>query len=555
MDPSDPTCNYAFQTLTALKTQPGKTVLVVGNEITTAKQMHTKVSNVANLLKWNKIAAGDRILITITPSADLYAAIVAVLALGGTIVIPNAGQGLMMTDACIAAAKPNMWLWKEGSRYSYMKYIMPSLNSIQRKLPVGDLSSPTELLEPSSVVPTPYALITFTTGTTGVPKLVVREHRFLLCQTKSLSLFYEIAVKREVKLEESDAVVCTNLAVFPLHFLTVGATTIFSSIKDCAPAKLLQTLKTHKATAITGSPAFVDKMVAQAEKAKTLLPVLYTCAGGAPIYRSKVRATSAVTPGKKFCVLYGCTEAEPISFIFAEEKMALEASRPRGHCVGKPVFDGTARVIKILEEPRTEPVDIAKDLELPPGETGEIIVSGWHVNTGQVDPKRLITDIDGSVWLKVEDGGYMDSEGRIWLMGRVKWRVERGGKTYWPTDVEQKVLDRCSLITFAVYMSHNDQAWLFLEAPHGLPSTEKAGLVAFLSREGVPVDVMEVKKSIPKDHRHNSKPNTAALFRTPRANSPSQILQLLLKANPMTAILVIIIQLLLIFLVAAFILL
>ena len=56
-----------------------------------------------------------------------------------------------------------------------------------------------------------------------------------------------------------------------------------------------------------------------------------------------------------------------------------------------------------------------------------------------MDPKRLITDLDGSLWLRVEDGGYMDSEGRIWLMGRVKWRVERGGKTFWSTDVEQKV--------------------------------------------------------------------------------------------------------------------
>lgn len=37
-----------------------------------------------------------------------------------------------------------------------------------------------------------------------------------------------------------------------------------------------------------------------------------------------------------------------------------------------------------LPEPPADPVDIAKDLELPIGETGEIVVSGWHVNTGQV---------------------------------------------------------------------------------------------------------------------------------------------------------------------------
>ena len=57
----------------------------------------------------------------------------------------------------------------------------------------------------------------------------------------------------------------------------------------------------------------------------------------------------------------------------------------------------------------------------------------------QVDPKRLLTDLVGDPWLRIEDAGYMDSDGRLWLVGRVKWRVERDGKTYWSTVVEQKV--------------------------------------------------------------------------------------------------------------------
>ena len=39
---------------------------------------------------------------------------------------------------------------------------------------------------------------------------------------------------------------------------------------------------------------------------------------------------------------------EPISCIFAKEKMELEASQPDGLCVGPPVFKGSAKVIKIL---------------------------------------------------------------------------------------------------------------------------------------------------------------------------------------------------------------
>ena len=42
--------------------------------------------------------------------------------------------------------------------------------------------------------------------------------------------------------------------------------------------------------------------------------------------------------------------------------------------------------------------------------------------------------------------------------------------------VSLQVLDRCSLITFAAYLLHNNEAWLFLEAPNGLPDKEKAGI-------------------------------------------------------------------------------
>ena len=46
-------------------------------------------------------------------------------------------------------------------------------------------------------------------------------------------------------------------------------------------------------------------------------------------------------------LLYGSTEAEPISTVSAEEKMELEGTQCVGHCVGRPVFKGSVKVIKI----------------------------------------------------------------------------------------------------------------------------------------------------------------------------------------------------------------
>ena len=54
-------------------------------------------------------------------------------------------------------------------------------------------------------------------------------------------------------------------------------------------------------------------------------------------------------PGGEVIVLYGSTEAEPISAIWADEKLQLEGEKSEGLCVGKPVFDNSTKVIQLLK--------------------------------------------------------------------------------------------------------------------------------------------------------------------------------------------------------------
>ncbi len=106
-----------------------------------------------------------------------------------------------------------------------MQYLLPSLCSTPLHMELGDLSLPRtasqELIRPSEVETVAHALVTFTTGSTGMPKLLLRKHMFLLNQTRSLSVAYDMVIKKEMGMEEEEAVYCTNLAVVPLHFLKV----------------------------------------------------------------------------------------------------------------------------------------------------------------------------------------------------------------------------------------------------------------------------------------------------------------------------------------------
>lgn len=76
------------------------------------------------------------------------------------------------------------------------------------------------LMEPSDVVEVENALITFTTGSTGMPKLLLRKHEFIMNQSKALSITFNSIIASK----EEDCTFMTNLNVFGLHFLMVSST-------------------------------------------------------------------------------------------------------------------------------------------------------------------------------------------------------------------------------------------------------------------------------------------------------------------------------------------
>ena len=108
-------------------------------------------------------------------------------------------------------------------------------------------------------------------------------------------------------------------------------------------------MKKYSATVLGGSPAFAHKLATYVIKENTTLPIKLALVGGAPVYRGMFRILTSVTPDKKAFVLYGSTEAEPISAISAEEKLRVEAEKPDGMCVGRPAFDRSAKIIQILK--------------------------------------------------------------------------------------------------------------------------------------------------------------------------------------------------------------
>jgi len=125
---------------------------------------------------------------------------------------------------------------------------------------------------------------------------------------------------------------------------------IHSNIRSFDCDKLLEDLCTYKSnsTVILGSPYFLNKIAIHCNQTKQPLLADYVVIGGAPTYRKVMRNFKGLVPSDCCFTVYGCTEIEPISYVSAKERLAVEDTGSNGHCVGRPAFKDSVKVIRIL---------------------------------------------------------------------------------------------------------------------------------------------------------------------------------------------------------------
>ncbi|MBK8233529.1 MAG: AMP-binding protein [Candidatus Eisenbacteria bacterium] len=487
-----------------------------------------RVAAVAAGLAARGVAPGDRVLLFVPMSLDLYVALLGVLHLGAQAVFVDAWAGRARIDAAIAAAAPRAWI--AIPRAQLLRLQSPAVRAIPISILAGGLWPLARLERPAArrpaavVDPASAALVTFTTGSTGKPKAAARSHRFLWAQHRALAA--------HLALREDDIDMAT-LPVFVLNNLALGVTSVIADFDprrpaDIDPVSILAQIREERVSTLVASPAFCAKLVEHSMAAGGTLPLRRLFTGGAPVLPPLLRGLVATMPeGAE--VLYGSTEAEPISGI--DVQAMLEAITPGGGaapttglCVGAPVPEIALKIVRADDGPIELDASGWRPRELPVGETGEIVVSGAHVLPGYLDDPEADrankVRHGAQISHRTGDAGYLDLDGRLWLMGRVKRRVCQVGVDWWPLPAELRAFTLPS-VTHAAYLSlpGSDRALLCIEGP---TPEEHANLENELRQRLAPwpLDQLIVLETIPRDPRHHSKTDhdalVALLTKTPR---------------------------------------
>jgi len=360
---------------------------------------------------------GQAVLVFQPVSIELYEFLLSAFHAGLQVMLADPSAGRKFLTLCCQRMKPGAFFgsWKAQC----LRLTVPGM----RRIPISICSSgwfpaarpwstdgeTAPVVEMDDEEP---ALVTFTSGSTGLPKAAVRTHGFLLAQHRALS--------KSLDFQDAEVDLIT-LPVFVLANLASGLTSVLAATDLAKPgspdtaAILAQCGKFH-VTRCAASPAFFEGLL------KDKCPrfeKLYT--GGAPVFPDLLRRLQTALPDAEIHSVYGSTEAEPIAHFPAQDATPLTDSITRrggGLCSGEPVPEIDLRIIR----DRWGTPLTADDLDsLRVGQAGEIIVRGEHVLRGYLDglgdEETKIHD-GGQVWHRTGDAGWLDASGRVWLLGR-----------------------------------------------------------------------------------------------------------------------------------------
>jgi acyl-CoA synthetase (AMP-forming)/AMP-acid ligase II len=442
-------------------------------------RLHARAGFLADAWARRGIGPGDRVLIAMGVTPDLYAALAALWRLGAVAVLPEPAMGLKGVKTALAAAEVKAWIGAGVLRL--LPLLVPRLLSVTRlSLGAGAVSAP-----PSPDWPDDHpALMSFTSGSTGRAKAILRSHAFLGAQNRAVGPLLA-SDRPEVDL--------VAFPVFVLANLGSGVTSVLPNWPlrrpDRADPKAIRAhIARHGVTRLLLPPVLAEAL------ADAPLPASVTTVftGGGPVFPDVVERLIAHNPALRVMAVYGSTEAEPIAEL--EVSALSPADRARidggeGLLAGPPV---SAVRVRIVDD--------------------EILVAGEHVVETYVDPAdnaaTKTRDAEGTIWHRTGDGGRFDAAGRLWLLGRTQGRIEG----LWPFAIEVAARSWPG-VRRAALCPLDGKACLAIEGDTARLADWQAAAAA------LGVATVVALTSIPLDRRHRSKVDYARLATVVRASA------------------------------------
>jgi long-chain acyl-CoA synthetase len=466
---------YHRQLLPAVERFATKTAMIDGPYSATYEQHFERVCRLANALGSELgVKRDDRVGILALNSHAFVELYQACFMGGGVInglnirlapkelefILQDSGSKVVLTDSFFAGVieqiRPNLpdlekvVLIGEGDAAHDVRY--------EELLSAGSSDIPPETEESDPVI------LNYTGGTTGLPKGVLLDQRAGTLHNYRVFLAIEID-KDEIYLNQTP--MFHGASVFSvLGTATIGGTLV--SIPAFDPKVVMDAIETHQVSGTTMVPTMIGMMLQHPDFDPNRLASLKLLAYGAsPMPEALLNKVMELLPQVDLYQAYGMTEATAVTTVLT----------PEDHKRGGALLRSAGRAVPGIQLTIQDP----DGKTLPAGEIGEVcMTSGSYLREYWKRPKETAETFRGG-WYHSGDAGYLDDEGYLYLVDRVKDMIVSGGENIYTSEVENAISKHPAVLQVAVF---------------GIPSEEwgEAVHAVLVMKEGATATEQEIIK-------------------------------------------------------------
>ncbi|MGW1029444.1 long-chain-fatty-acid--CoA ligase [Streptomyces sp. NPDC002577] len=425
-----------------------------GGDLTYA-QLDDKAARLSNVLAAGGVADGDRVAYLGLNSSAFVVTMLAAFRLGALFVPVNFRLAEPELRRVLAGSGAKVIVCEEGHRP--MVEAVRADTALERFLLVDDdpevpatdadgwehWSPLITAATPSTTLVAKYAddpaILMFTSGTTGTPKGVVLSHGNTWWNSVNVEMRLDTR-RGDVTYAAAPLFHIGALNSFMLRTLVRGGTVVVRRSFD--PQVCLDDLVTHRVNSMFGVPQMFAALArVPGVFDQDLSQLRSIVVAGAPVPPSLVQLYA--THGVLLQQAWGLSETAPFA-----------THLPAEHTLDKA---GSAGIAMPYTEVRV--VDAGTNEPVKPHVPGEVVVRGPNVTAGYWDnPEATAAAFDDEGWFHSGDIGYLDEDGYLYIVDRLKDMIISGGENVYPAEVERVLASMPGVVDVAV-VGVPDEQW------------------------------------------------------------------------------------------------
>ena len=412
--------NLASNLADTTRAHAGRPAVRVDDAVLTYRELDEASARIAGLLRERGLKPGDRVGIMMPNVAEFPVVYYGVLRAGGVVVPMNpllktrevayylgdSGAGLVFAWHAFAGQA------RGGAEQAEAETIVVDGDSFPEML-----ASAAPDYEVADAGDEDTAVILYTSGTTGQPKGAELTHGNLISNTE--------VSRDDIARAHPEDVIFGGLPLFHVFGQTVAlnvavaAGACLTLLPRFDAEHALRIIAGHRVTVFEGVPTMYVALIHQPDRADYDTSSLRLCISGGAALPVEVLRGFEEAFGIPVLEGYGLSETSPIASFNHPGRERKPGS------IGTPIRDVRMRVVD------------NEDREVPPGEVGEIVISGPNVMKGYWQRPEATAEALRDGWFHTGDLARVDSDGYFFIVDRKKDLIIRGGYNVYPREIEE----------------------------------------------------------------------------------------------------------------------